>query len=525
MQATQVKELERVLDRLVEMTGGNLIRDENITKEGNAYILPEKTTFEEDVEFLQMYIEEQEEGTGFSRQFNFKVWDVAYATSTALRTAFGALRHTGTWLEPPSMVDIPSGPHTTVQVPFGQFIVPALPRVQFSVATQKDEKYGTIGIVSAYGPKKHKKHIESIFDLIEMQLNEQSLYRGKAFTDDDKPEFIDTDAIDPSKIVYSEEVQRQIATNVYVRLDHPEVLADLDIKFKSAILLEGEFGVGKTEALNLIAKRAVEAKRPVTFIKVKSGGDLMQAMQTARMYAPSVVAYEDVDGVASAEGESEVIREVLEAFDGQQAKLNQVMVLMTTNFVETLHKGLVRPGRIDAIIPIGPPDAAGIQKLVEVRTPPGLLSKKVDWKQVAEKMDGYFPSFVVEATTRAMRHAVQRLGGPLNGNELTTEDLVGAAIELRRHFDLHRDARTTVGRPDIEKALVGVIRKAVLDGDDADGISALQAVVEEDGDETRRQLAKRSTALAQHTAEQAEGVKQHNVGEHEVTREVVEENA
>jgi len=509
---TQKKEQQRILDSLLEKTGRTL-RDDSVDFDGDKIVLPRNTTLDDNINFLVKLKQELEEGTAFSRIFQFKIWDVAHATSHALRTAFGSMRHTGTWLEPPSMEDIPCGPNQTVQVPFGQFIVPALPDVQFSVQKHRDPKFGIVGAVTAMGPKKYKAYVESIFDLVENELLHGSLYRGKAFTDDDKPEFIDTDSIDPSRIVYSAEVTAQIAANVYVRLDYPEVMKDLDIPFKSAHLLEGEFGVGKTEALNLIAKRAVEKK--ITFIKVGSGGDLMMAMQTARMYSPSIVAFEDVDAVGSADNESDRIQQVLEAFDGQQAKLHPVMVLITTNYVESLHKGMVRPGRIDSIIHIGPPDAEGIKKLIEARSKDGLLNPKVEWDKVAEAMDGYFPSFVVEATGRAIRYGVMRIGGELADGDLTTSDLVNAAVELRPQFNLHSNAATGVERPPLEQALEGVVKRAVGMGDDAEDniIGSLTGAVEIDGDETRGALRKYATGLAKHTT-----------NEHEETRTAIENN-
>lgn len=452
-------QFERILDRIVEETGGNLIRDEDVTFEGKKIILPEGTTIEDNWRFLHQYAKDQEEAASFQRQYTFKVYDVAHATIKALRGAFGAVRHTGDWLTPPTLVDVPCGPGETVQVPFGYFTVPALPDVQFEVTSRRDEKYGIVGYITANGPKKHSHRIEAIFNLIGNELEVNSLYRGKAFTDDEKPEFIDTERIDPSKIVYSELVNKQLAGSVFSRLDYPEAMEKVGVRFRSCTLLSGEFGVGKTEALNLIAKRAVE--KGITFIKVATGGDLMQAMQTARMYSPAVLAFEDVDSLGSAENESDHIQQVLEAFDGQQAKLNEVMLIVTTNYEHSLHKGLVRPGRIDGIIRIGPPDAAGIQRLIEVRSPDGLLAEDVDWEAVTTAYEGFFPSFVVEAASKAIRYAIVRLNGALNGHSLTTEDLVDAALELRPQFELHREASTGVQRPDLTVALEDVVRRAI----------------------------------------------------------------
>lgn len=508
---TQEEIQAQILAALVALTG-RTIKDEEVDFKGKRIVLPEGTTLRENIEFLERLEVEYEEFTEFSREFTFKLWDVAYATTQALRQAFGSMRHTAkSFLEPPKLIDIPCGPNETVQVPFGAFVVPALPNVRFSVEKVHNEKYGWVGAVTAQGPKKHKIHIESIFDLVEKQLKDNSLYRGKAFTDDEKPEFIDVDAINPAKIVYSHEVTKQLEANVYARFDFPEEMTENDIPFKCAILLEGQFGVGKTEALNLIAKRAVA--KDITFIKVKSGGDLMQAMATARMYSPAVVAFEDVDAVAGADNETERIQQVLEAFDGQQAKLNPVMVLITTNYVDTLHKGMVRPGRIDAVIHIGAPDAEGIRKLVEARAKPGLLANDVEWDAVAEAMVDYFPSFVVEATSRAIRYAVVRIGGSLSDGDLRTEDLVSAAIELRPQWLLHDGASTGTVRPTLDQAVMDTVRRAVGHELAEDEGGELSTLVEVEGEKTRQVVMKRTTALARHVSDEAATERKHTTDE------------
>lgn len=516
-------QFERILDRIVEETGGNLIRDEDVTFEGTKIILPEGTSIGDNWRFLHQYEKDQEESTSFTRQYTFKLYDVAYATIKALRGAFGAVRHTGDWLTPPSLVDVPCGPGETVQVPIGYFIVPALPDVTFEVTQRRDEKYGIVGFLTAAGPKKHSHRIEAIFNLIANELEVNSLYRGKAFTDDEKPEFIDTARIDPSKIVYSELVQKQLAGSVFARLDYPEAMAKVGVRFRSCTLLSGEFGVGKTEALNLIAKRAVE--KGITFIKVATGGDLMQAMQTARMYAPAVLAFEDVDSLGSAESESDHIQQVLEAFDGQQAKLNEVMLIVTTNYEHSLHKGLVRPGRIDGIIKIGPPDAAGIQRLIEVRSPEGLLSPDVDWDAVTTAYEGFFPSFVVEAASKAIRYAIVRLEGALNGHSLTTEDLVDAAHELRPQFELHKSASTSVQRPDLTVALEDTVRRAL--GQDEEGkaiLGGLAELVAGSAADILQASTKNTLKLGELVQEEEKTTRYKIENEHEMTRETIVEN-
>jgi SpoVK/Ycf46/Vps4 family AAA+-type ATPase len=91
-------------------------------------------------------------------------------------------------------------------------------------------------------------------------------------------------------------------------------------------------------------------------------------LKAARLYAPAVVFYEDVD-VLTAEADAERVQQLLEAFDGIRRKGEPVRVVLTSNYPERIHKGLIRPGRIDAAIKIDRPDAGAIRKLVAMNTP------------------------------------------------------------------------------------------------------------------------------------------------------------
>lgn len=458
LQDQVVKELEKL--------AGKTFNDDDITFEGQRFVLPEGSTLADGARFLAKKAKEYEEETSFVRRYTFRPWDVSYNMIRAFKRLFGSVSHGGSWLRPPTMVEIPDGPDSVVQVPQGTFQIPHLPDVTFVVGSDMDDEWGMIGYVHASGPKRLSKAINAVFDVIQQELETNSLYRGKAIVHGDMPRFLPVDKIDPSRIVYAAEVQDAIDTHIMARLDYPEVLEQLGISFRSKILAEGEFGVGKTELLNLAAKRA--AAREITFILVPKDQqhDLVEAMRTARMYAPAVVAFEDVDIVGSAEAEASRVSQVLDAFDGGQAKLNQVMVLLTTNHVDALHKGMVRPGRIDAIIHIAPPDAEGIQKIIEANIPAETIDPEMRWAEVATAMEGYHPAFVVEAASRAMRYAVVRSARANNGKPsaeivVSTEDLKAAGYELKRQWDIHRGAKTQAEERPLDEALVQALLPAV----------------------------------------------------------------
>ena len=126
-------------------------------------------------------------------------------------------------------------------------------------------------------------------------------------------------------------------------------------------------GTGKTLAAILTGQEAVA--NGWTFIKGRPGrDDLSFVMQTAKLYQPAVVFYEDVDKIADSEVTSDSgISRLLDDFDGIDAKSTRILCVLTTNHPERIHKGMARPGRLDAMIEIDELDVDGTAKLVQCR--------------------------------------------------------------------------------------------------------------------------------------------------------------
>jgi ATPase family protein associated with various cellular activities (AAA) len=465
--------------RQLEVLGGATFKEDDIIFDGSQLVLPETMTLEQGVEFLENKIEELTVETDFQRVFKYRPWDVAFCAWNVMRNTFGAAYHKdrtvktmfGPMKAPPQWLDISVGPGETLAVPWGNFILPHLPDVTFELDQQYNEEEGWFGVMNASGPKRWRHAVHGVFELVERELGERSLYRGRAFDGRQTPQFLDLSKIDPDRMVYSQDVLTQLEASLWGALRYRETLAESGVPFKRATLLHGQFGVGKSMAINRTGQVAQD--EGVTFILVRPGrDDLREAMSTAKMYQPAIVAFEDVDTLADAGKESEKISEILDLFDGIEAKNSDIMLVLTTNHVEKLHKGMMRPGRLDAIITIGAPDAAGIRKLIEVNI--GYrLADDIVWDRVAEAMDGYLPAFVVEAAQRAIRYTISRNGGFLNGAKLTTDDLVAAAEGLRPQYDLMQDAKESKMRPSIDDAFRHVIRDSVRNSDTGEHVERI----------------------------------------------------
>ena len=229
--------------------------------------------------------------------------------------------------------------------------------------------------------------------------------------------------------------------------------------------------------------------------------DLHEALQTAQIYAPAVVWFEDIDTLSTTATAMDISK-LLDTLNGVSNKGAEIIAGFTTNHVDRLPKGVLRPGRIDAIIHVGGLDVGGYKKLVESLIRPDLLGA-IDYAEVAraflyrevgpdEKVvidgvtvvedgkvldshygyvlredgrvvhEGYLPAFAREAISRAMLYVIEREGRP---GVIETEDLVAAAMGLRRQRELMQDAQEGVLRvPSVDSAIGNLVESRVAAG-------------------------------------------------------------
>lgn len=451
---------DEILSRLATL-GGRTFNDDDVLFEGSKFILPERMSLGEGRRFLEKKEKEQEKVTNFVKVFNYRPWDGAVCMFAALKRTFGMVGHKdggmGMWgPEPPAMITIPTGVGVTEQIPWGRFELPALPGVLFVTDQANHPEKGPLFSMSVEGPKKWRFEIEGIFTIVQMELEKNSMYRGKAFDGQAMPEFIDVYSVDRSRVVYSEEVMTQLEANVWAQLRHTEECERLGMPLKRAVLMHGPFGTGKTLAALLTGQEAVE--NGWTFIKARPGrDDLGAVLQTARLYEPAVVFYEDIDVIANADEGS--ISKLLDDFDGIDAKGTKILCVLTTNYPEKIHKGMARPGRLDAMIEINDLDKQGVERLVRTRVE-DLLADEIDWDAVFEAAVDYKPAFVTEGADRAVRYIIAEHGTTV-GQEITSHHLISAMEGLRPQYDVMTGAKDKAEREPLTEALGSVVAREI----------------------------------------------------------------
>lgn len=360
---------------------------------------------------------------------------------------------------PPQMVTVDVGPglDDKIQVPWGGFEIPGIEKQINTSVTQT--KRGLALVISGTVRKKDVAVVKEIADLAREIVRTESIYRGKAIrlrstsstTVDvnNPPEFMNLSAARTEELVLPRAIEALINTNIWTLIEKTEKCVKAKIPLKRGVLLAGKYGTGKTLTSLMTARKCVE--NGWTFISLDRAQALHQTLEFARRYEPCVIFAEDIDRAASERNES--TNDLLNVMDGVLSKDSQIMVVMTTNHVEKINAAMLRPGRLDAVINVTPPDSEAAQRLLRIYGR-GLIAADESLDRIGKELAGNIPAMIREVIERS------KLASIAADSDCVTEDnLLVAALGMRQHMELLADP--TVKAPSPEEAL-GLAMSAVI---------------------------------------------------------------
>lgn len=423
-----------------------VIKLAEVVREGEKIILPTKMTNSEAIAHLQRLIKQDEEVVTPSQTFDAFPWDGAHALTLALNNLFGwySLEKTPGFFgpNPPEMKTVETGPDTTVQVPWGRFSIPQIPYSEGYLQTGTTTKNNRLVFqLTASMRRKYEPIFQQICEEIKRQLDAHSLYKGKAFkikfnadngTALPIPEIsfirLSQDAVD--NLVLSKRVTEQVVTNVFTPIEKHMLLKKLGLRFKRGVLFYGKFGVGKTMISTATAIKCTA--NGITFVLCTRAEEFSQAMEFARQYAKAVVFCEDIDRVTSGP-RTEALDNILNTIDGVEAKRAEVMAVVTTNDVDAVNQAMLRPGRLDAVFEVTPPDAEAVQRLIKVYAGKE-LDPKADLVPVGKALCGQVPAVIQECVNRSKYYALAQAVHP-DDIKITGEALLAAVDGMQDHLE------------------------------------------------------------------------------------------
>ncbi len=238
-----------------------------------------------------------------------------------------------------------------------------------------------------------------------------------------------------------DEARDRLREGVELPLKHPEAFRRLGIRPARGFLLYGPPGTGKT----LLAK-ACARESEANFIATKSSDllskwygeseqQIARLFARARQVAPTVLFFDEIDSLVPARGggfgepqvTERVVNTILAEMDGLE-ELHNVVVIGASNRPSLIDPAMLRPGRFDELIYVGPPDATGRSQILQIHTSGMPLAKDVKLKKLAERTERFTGADLEDLVRRAGLIALRR---SLKSGDVTMADFDAALLESR----------------------------------------------------------------------------------------------
>lgn len=439
------------------MTKAIEVKDVSVAREGNVVSVPEHIPLDKAIEALTLKMQEENQKFAFNYVFEMTVPEGCLALLKALKDLFGFVNPTATPGffndTPPLAIGIEVGPGgRTEQVYWGRLVVPGIAGFLQTAIFNKNGMPCFRLVGEAKG--KDRKTIDSIAAHMKAAAKERNLYKGHAIRvsfpeegasiEDYFPKFMEQSKVGESDLIFSDDITKLVNDTLFTPIECTELCREHSIPLKRGILLEGPFGVGKTLTATVTAGKCVE--NDWTFLYLDDVTKLRQALEFARHHQPAVVFAEDIDQVLDDEEDRDAkVNEILNCIDGVESKQSEVIVILTTNSVEDITQAMLRPGRLDTVVPVRAPDARAAARLVQLFAGERLAENE-DLVKVGLALAGQIPALIREVVERSKLGAVSRQRHkPGSDIRITGEDLITAADGMLAHMRLleakHEDDR------------------------------------------------------------------------------------
>jgi transitional endoplasmic reticulum ATPase len=216
-----------------------------------------------------------------------------------------------------------------------------------------------------------------------------------------------------------ERVKQELREAVEWPIRHTELFQQAGLRPPKGLLLQGPPGTGKTLLAKAVARQCganfISVKGPELISKYvgESEKGIRDIFRKARQAAPCVIFFDEIDCIAPRRGNGgdghvaeRVVAQLLCEIDGIE-DLQGVLVLAATNRAEVIDPALLRPGRLEHVVSISPPDEADRLAILQVHGRGRPFSSDVDFQGLAGRTAGYSGAQLEKLLREAAMHAVR----------------------------------------------------------------------------------------------------------------------
>lgn len=241
------------------------------------------------------------------------------------------------------------------------------------------------------------------------------------------------------KVAGMEREKALIEARIVAPLADPDLALAVGVRAPSTVILFGPPGTGKTTFARAIASRLNWPFVELLPSKLASGegtlaNEVRSAFEDLARLEHVVVFIDEFEELAPTRdanpSTSGVVNELLKSIPEFRRRPGRLLVC-ATNFVSSVDPAVLRPGRFDLLVAIGPPDATALEALWRQALGGMAIAPDVDAVDLASRTEGFTPGDVDLAAQRAAASAFGRTRAGGGDARVTREDLIAALARTR----------------------------------------------------------------------------------------------
>lgn len=216
------------------------------------------------------------------------------------------------------------------------------------------------------------------------------------------------------------------------------------MRFPRGILLYGPSGTGKT-----MLARAMANECDASFIVEKcsemvnkyfgeSEKNIERAFDEAEKNAPAILMFDEINSIIPNRADindhmQRIVNTMLGRMDGMK-KSDGVVVMGTTNLLESLDPAIIRGGRFDKLIEVPLPDYDARKQIYQIQCYGKRIDDEINYELLARKSDGLSGADIEAIIQEGLKSKLKKDIMDMNPGPLDTDDI----IEAMNHYNKSR---------------------------------------------------------------------------------------